>query len=784
MSVPFNLIREAGECHSTADFSRVLAALAKFGGADACVLWETISFGTVDRRFFALAEHFPGGLGLHFLPLESLTGEVVLLKERRAVNNLREAVEQGRTTSGRHFLDRGVQSFCSVPISLGEKRDAAVNLYRFNDTPFSNEDVDRIAQAAAAIPHLFTMVRNEMGFRLLRDVEKALRDRGVEALDEILRKVTDAFNVLESAIYLEDPLEAPETYKLRASVWPWDWEPAKQYKKSDEALTTWAIRSGKPLRFFDLSHFEEEVLVWGYDGVTCRNRERLQRSAQNYFQSDTLPPLSFICVPVKDLNRTIGAIRCCVTRTGPHLFDDRHIEILEFVGDQIGERWGTMLNLKKESGEKRRFEMLTKGVDQLNILSFLELRKLDGPSERRQLESGLDLLAQISDCDEALSIRMIQDEKLHIVAHKGKRWKEGGQRRLEERTSQEFPRSDEFGGWRAIADRRVIVDERAGQPGRLRSTLFPDASRLLFAPIIVSGTPIGVVDIRGFGDRPFPMFLDLITSLIARQFGLYQHMFQQFRRLQQTTTKLQKSYDEQNQIYDDFHHQISSPIQRAHFFAEQAVRAQRPSVALLRAIRGNARVAEQVAQNIRYFIALAKDEFVKPEVQVLVADRLWARLVEMAEDEEAVAMQSKQLSFEVDGKSFEVLKTLTVWANFELLEHAVMNLLDNAVKYSFRQTNVVIRAGYEEVERRFRVGVINKGFPIPAHERKNLVVRGYRGDRARLNVVEGRGIGLYIVQQFMQSMGGWIEIIPTDSRGLNEFRLLLPVRDAQGRIQK
>jgi len=76
--------------------------------------------------------------------------------------------------------------------------------------------------------------------------------------------------------------------------------------------------------------------------------------------------------------------------------------------------------------------------------------------------------------------------------------------------------------------------------------------------------------------------------------------------------------------------------------------------------------------------------------------------------------------------------------------------------------------------------VANIGYPILSEHKKKLVERGYRGDRARLTIVNGRGIGLYIVKEFMESVGGILEIIPTDSRGLNEFRLAFRVETTKG----
>ena len=102
------------------------------------------------------------------------------------------------------------------------------------------------------------------------------------------------------------------------------------------------------------------------------------------------------------------------------------------------------------------------------------------------------------------------------------------------------------------------------------------------------------------------------------------------------------------------------------------------------------------------------------------------------------------------------------------------NLLDNAGKYSFARTTVTAKGGVtrRNNETCFYLAVVNRGFEIPPPERSKLIERGYRGTKAILSTGEGAGIGLWIVDKIMRAHGGWLEILPTNERGLNEFRLL------------
>ena len=62
--------------------------------------------------------------------------------------------------------------------------------------------------------------------------------------------MAEAFNAVETSIYLEDPVSRPGYFVLGANVWPWKtFRPEREYQASDQALTAWTIRTGNTLRW-------------------------------------------------------------------------------------------------------------------------------------------------------------------------------------------------------------------------------------------------------------------------------------------------------------------------------------------------------------------------------------------------------------------------------------------------------------------------------------------------------------------------------------------------------
>jgi signal transduction histidine kinase len=113
----------------------------------------------------------------------------------------------------------------------------------------------------------------------------------------------------------------------------------------------------------------------------------------------------------------------------------------------------------------------------------------------------------------------------------------------------------------------------------------------------------------------------------------------------------------------------------------------------------------------------------------------------------------------------------------ELLEYALYNLLNNAVKYSPAETHIVVESA---VENGFvRVGVRDQGIGMDEHELKNLFRKFYRTKRAEASGESGTGIGLSIVQQIIAHHGGKMEVTSAPGKG-SCFTMVLKAQTESG----
>ena len=116
---------------------------------------------------------------------------------------------------------------------------------------------------------------------------------------------------------------------------------------------------------------------------------------------------------------------------------------------------------------------------------------------------------------------------------------------------------------------------------------------------------------------------------------------------------------------------------------------------------------------------------------------------------------------------------LLAWVNAALLEQAVVNLIDNAVKYSDPGATVTVRAAASDTG--CELAVIDTGCGIAAEHLPRLFERFYRVDKARSRTLGGTGLGLAIVKHIAQAHGGSIAVESTPGAG-STFTIGLPRR--------
>jgi two-component system, OmpR family, phosphate regulon sensor histidine kinase PhoR len=106
-----------------------------------------------------------------------------------------------------------------------------------------------------------------------------------------------------------------------------------------------------------------------------------------------------------------------------------------------------------------------------------------------------------------------------------------------------------------------------------------------------------------------------------------------------------------------------------------------------------------------------------------------------------------------------------------LMEQAVVNLLDNAIKYSGAESEVVLATNITPTE--VLISVVDRGVGVEAEHIPRLFERFYRVDKARSRKLGGTGLGLAIVKHIVSAHRGRVAVESRPGVG-STFTIHLP----------
>ena len=111
----------------------------------------------------------------------------------------------------------------------------------------------------------------------------------------------------------------------------------------------------------------------------------------------------------------------------------------------------------------------------------------------------------------------------------------------------------------------------------------------------------------------------------------------------------------------------------------------------------------------------------------------------------------------------------------ELIKRMILNLLDNAVKYTPAGGEISLALARENGNA--EIVVRDTGMGIPETDQSRVFDRFFRVDKARARAMGGAGLGLSIAQWIVEAHGGEISVASTPGHG-STFTVVLPVKAA------
>lgn len=116
-----------------------------------------------------------------------------------------------------------------------------------------------------------------------------------------------------------------------------------------------------------------------------------------------------------------------------------------------------------------------------------------------------------------------------------------------------------------------------------------------------------------------------------------------------------------------------------------------------------------------------------------------------------------------------------VWGDRFRISQVLNNLLNNAVKYSPRDKDIIVSVTKNKNGGNLIVSVQDFGIGIPKQEQKNLFKRFWRASTARQKDISGIGLGLHISSQIIEKHNGKLWFISDKNKG-STFKFSIPLK--------
>lgn len=228
--------------------------------------------------------------------------------------------------------------------------------------------------------------------------------------------------------------------------------------------------------------------------------------------------------------------------------------------------------------------------------------------------------------------------------------------------------------------------------------------------------------------------------------------------------RIESSFDQLRRFTADASHELRTPLTAIRSVGEVSLRMQGNENYYRDIIGSMLEETNRLTRLVDSLLTMSRADAGRAQLHLAETD-----LVDLARESATlleVLAEEKEQTLRIEGD-----EAVTVMADRTILRQALVNLIDNAVKYSPLKGAVRIRV--TDNERYAYVEVQDSGPGIPAEHRDHIFERFYRIDKARTRAEGGTGLGLSIAQWAVTAHKGSIEVQCDTGQG-SVFRIRLP----------
>jgi two-component system OmpR family sensor kinase len=236
-------------------------------------------------------------------------------------------------------------------------------------------------------------------------------------------------------------------------------------------------------------------------------------------------------------------------------------------------------------------------------------------------------------------------------------------------------------------------------------------------------------------------------------------------RLEEAFSRVTESEQQMRRFLADASHELRTPLTALRGTSQVLLRAPDPGgpevVAGIEGIHEEAVRLSNLVNDLLTLTRLDAKESLHPEEIPLAA------FIDDFHDRYSGAWPAREIQF--DRGAFDGTH---VWADPDAVRRMLLNVVDNAVKYSEPPSAIVVTADSAPEEVTIRVR--DHGPGLSAEDQERVFDRFYRGGRGRSQRTGGSGLGLSIVQALAERSAGSVSLETELGRGTT-VKITLPV---------
>ena len=233
--------------------------------------------------------------------------------------------------------------------------------------------------------------------------------------------------------------------------------------------------------------------------------------------------------------------------------------------------------------------------------------------------------------------------------------------------------------------------------------------------------------------------------------------------------RLEDSFSQLKRFTSDASHELRTPLASMRSIGEVSLQSDHPAEVYRDVIASMLEEVGRLTHLVDSLLVISRAD--SGQISLELSDFSCLDLIQEVVGVVGILAEDKRQAIQITGSS-----GISIQADRGILRQAILNLVENAIKYSPAESEIRI-AVVSAPGARAEISITDQGPGIPSAEQTRIFDRFYRIDRGRSRERGGTGLGLSIAKWAVEVHSGSIGVRPAESGG-SCFFVRLPLKPA------